>query len=94
MISVRASSDGDSAYVEVVDAGGGIPDGDWAQAFEVAFRGTAGRTPGNDGGAGLGLAIARGLVEAHHGEISFSNHGPGCRVLVRLPAARLPLATG
>ena len=39
-----------------------------------------------DGGAGLGLAIARGLVEAHDGEISISNDGPGCRVRVRLPA--------
>ena len=94
VISVRASSDGDSAYVEVADACGGIPDSDLARVFEVAFRGTAARTPGDDGGAGLGLAIARGLVEAHHGEISISNHGPGCRVLVRLPAARLPLATG
>ena len=93
VISVRASSDGDSAYVEVADACGGIPDSDLARVFEVAFRGTAARTPGDDGGAGLGLAIARGLVEAHHGEISISNHGPGCRVLVRLPAARLPLAT-
>lgn len=94
VISVRASSDGDSAYVEVADACGGIPDSELARVFEVAFRGTAARTPGDDGGAGLGLAIARGLVEAHHGEISISNHGPGCRVLVRLPAARLPLATG
>lgn len=59
-----------------------------------AFRGAAAPIPGDDGVAGLGLANARGLVEAHHGEISISNHGPGCRVLVRLPAARLTLATG
>lgn len=91
---VRASSDGDPAYVEVADACGGIPASDLARVFEVAFRGTAAPTPGDDGGAGLGLANARGLVEAHHGEISISNRGPGCRVLVRLPAARLPLATG
>ena len=37
-------------------------------------------------GAGLGLAIVRGLVEAHRGTVSVSNHGPGCRFLVRLPA--------
>ena len=90
VISVRASADGDSAYVEVADACGGIPDDDLPRVFEVAFRGTAARTPGDDGGAGLGLAIARGLVEAHRGEISITNHGPGCRVLVRLPAARVP----
>jgi signal transduction histidine kinase len=31
------------------------------------------------------LAIARGLVEAHHGRIAARNHGPGCRFEVRLP---------
>jgi signal transduction histidine kinase len=87
VVSVRAGADETSAYVEVLDACGGIPAEDLPRVFDVAFRGTAARTPGNDGGAGLGLAIARGLVEAHHGEITIENHSPGCRVLVRLPAA-------
>lgn len=73
------------AQVEVADACGGIPAEDLPRVFDVAFRGTAARTPGEAGGAGLGLAIAQGLVQAHHGEISIANHGPGCRVLVRLP---------
>ena len=73
------------AQVEVADACGGIPAEDLPRVFDVAFRGTSARTPGEDGGAGLGLAIAQGLVQAHHGEISIANHGPGCRVLVRLP---------
>ena len=73
------------AQVEVADACGGIPAEDLPRVFDVAFRGTSARTPGEAGGAGLGLAIAQGLVEAHHGEISIANHGPGCRVLVRLP---------
>jgi signal transduction histidine kinase len=38
-------------------------------------------------GAGLGLAIARGLVDAHNGRIEARNHGPGCRFEVRLPLA-------
>jgi signal transduction histidine kinase len=38
-------------------------------------------------GAGLGLAIARGLVEAHHGRIEARNYGAGCRFEVRLPLA-------
>ena len=40
-----------------------------------------------DGGAGggLGLAIVRGLVEAHHGTVGVANTGPGCRFVVRLP---------
>ena len=73
------------AQVEVADACGGIPAEDLPRVFDVAFRGTSARTPGEAGGAGLGLAIAQGLVQAHHGQISIANHGPGCRVLVRLP---------
>jgi signal transduction histidine kinase len=37
-------------------------------------------------GGGLGLAIARGLVEAHHGDIAVANVADGCRFTVRLPA--------
>lgn len=88
VVSVHAGADETSAFVEVMDACGGIPAEDLPRVFDVAFRGTAARTPGEDGGAGLGLAIARGLVEAHHGEITIENDGPGCRVLVRLPAGR------
>ncbi len=87
VVSIQAGSDGRSAFVEVVDACGGIPADDLPRVFDVAFRGTAARTPDDDGGAGLGLAIARGLVEAHRGEITIANAGPGCRVVVRLPAA-------
>lgn len=86
VVSVRAGVDGVGAYLEVSDACGGIPSEDLPRVFDIAFRGTAARTPGDDGGAGLGLAIARGLVEAHRGDISIANDGPGCRVLVRLPA--------
>lgn len=90
VVSVHAGADELSAYVEVVDACGGIPIEDLPRVFDVAFRGTAARTPADDGGAGLGLAIARGLVEAHRGEITIENDGPGCRVLVRLPASPEP----
>jgi signal transduction histidine kinase len=74
------------ACVTVSDACGGIPEGDLPRVFDVAFRGESARTPG--GGAGLGLAIARGVVEAHEGEIDVTNTGPGCRFMIRLPLAR------
>jgi signal transduction histidine kinase len=76
------------AYVAVSDACGGIPASDLERVFDVAWRGEAARTPADDGGAGLGLAIARGIVEAHDGRISVRNAGRGCRFEVRLPLVR------
>jgi signal transduction histidine kinase len=87
-VSVEAGIDGGAAYVSVVDACGGIPDVDLERVFDVAFRGEAARTPG--GGAGLGLAIARGMVEAHGGQIDVRNEAEGCRFTVRLPLAAGP----
>ena len=76
------------ACVSVSDACGGIPIGDLPRVFDVAFRGESARTPDPSGGAGLGLSIARGIVEAHSGQISVRNTGPGCQFLIRLPLAR------
>ncbi|MFC4942016.1 sensor histidine kinase [Pseudonocardia sp. GCM10023141] len=75
------------AWLRVDDACGGIPVDDLDRVFDVAFRGAKARTPDEQSGGGLGLAIARGLVEAHDGDISAVNHGPGCRFEVRLPLA-------
>ena len=76
------------ACVSVSDACGGIPVGDLPRVFDVAFRGESARTPDPSGGAGLGLSIARGIVEAHSGQISVRNTGPGCQFLISLPLAR------
>ncbi|MGH9268440.1 MAG: sensor histidine kinase, partial [Acidimicrobiales bacterium] len=73
------------AYVQVHDGCGGIPADDLDRVFDLAFRGDPARTPAAGGGAGLGLAIARGIVEAHRGGISVENEGGGCRFTVRLP---------
>ncbi len=82
-VVVEAGRDAGRAYVSVSDNGGGIPDADLSRVFDVAFRGDTARTPGD--GAGLGLAIARGLVEAHHGEVSVRNENGGACFTVRLP---------
>jgi signal transduction histidine kinase len=84
-VEVESGADATYAYVAVHDACGGIPEQDIDRVFDVAFRGEAARTPAHGGGAGLGLAIARGIVEAHSGDITVENAGAGCRFLVRLP---------
>ena len=51
-----------------------------------AFQGDRARTPG--GGAGLGLAIAKGFVEAHDGQLNVQNDDHGAIFTVRLPRVR------
>ena len=55
----------------------------------MAFRGERGPDPPADapdgGGGGLGLAIVRGLVEAHRGRVAVDNVDGGCRFVVHLP---------
>jgi signal transduction histidine kinase len=84
-VRVSVGRNGAQAEVSVVDACGGIPNRDLAHVFDLAYRGDTARTPGD--GAGLGLAIARGFVEAHRGDIAVTNEVDGCRFTVRLPLA-------
>ncbi|MBO0829881.1 MAG: HAMP domain-containing histidine kinase [Streptosporangiales bacterium] len=84
-VEVTAGVDGGVVSVAVTDSCGGIPEADLSHVFDVAFRGEAARTPVAEGGGGLGLAIAKGIVEAHAGDIGVVNTGPGCRFSVRLP---------
>ncbi|HEX6423185.1 MAG TPA: HAMP domain-containing sensor histidine kinase [Acidimicrobiales bacterium] len=86
-VEVAVRRDGGRAEVAVTDRCGGIPDDDLDRVFDLAYRGDSARTPGAAGGAGLGLAIARGLVDAHHGDIAVHNEPEGCRFTVRLPLA-------
>jgi signal transduction histidine kinase len=88
VVEVLAEVQSGMASVCVSDACGGIPPDDLPRVFDVAFRGESARTPMPDGGGGLGLSIARGIVEAHSGQIAVRNAGPGCQFLIRLPLAR------
>jgi len=73
----------DSVYVSVLDTGGGVAEADLDRIFEVAFQADRARTPGS--GAGLGLAIAKGFVDAHQGELTVCNENGGARFTLRLP---------
>jgi signal transduction histidine kinase len=85
-VLVTATAEASGVLMTVADGCGGIPEADLASVFETAWRGSAARTPGAESGAGLGLAIVRGIVEAHHGQVSVVNVGDGCRFEIRLPA--------
>ena len=82
-VALRATPDGEEVRVEVADTGEGIAAEDLPRVFERSFRGELSRTrPEKDDapGAGLGLAIARGLVEAHGGTMDVeSDLGRGSR---------------
>jgi signal transduction histidine kinase len=83
-VVVESLVEPDGAVLAVIDECGGIPDDDLDRVFDVAFRGDAARSR-DDRGGGLGLAIAKGLVEAQAGSIDVANHAGGCRFTVRLP---------
>jgi signal transduction histidine kinase len=70
--------------VAVSDSCGGIPEPDLPKVFDAGWRGDRSRTAPD--GAGLGLAIARGVVESHQGRIAVRNTDDGCRFDVALPA--------
>jgi signal transduction histidine kinase len=91
VVRVDGGSDHEAGWVTVTDGCGGIPEPDLPRVFDVAFRGAAARSPDLDAtasssGGGLGLAIVRGLVDLHDGEVSVANADGGCRFTVRLPA--------
>ena len=78
-VVVAAGAHDGQAWLRVDDACGGIPEHELDRVFDVAYRGNTARTPAlaDESGASLGMAIARGFVEAHSGRIEARNHGSG-----------------
>lgn len=84
-VAVTAEGRADGVVLSVTDGCGGIPEEDLARVFDTGWRGSEARTP--PAGAGLGLAIVRGIVEAHAGRTHVRNVPGGCRFEVTLPVA-------
>jgi signal transduction histidine kinase len=86
-VQIRAAQLGDEAWVWVQDHGLGIPAGHQDRIFTKFFRGDVGRERGISG-TGLGLVLARQIVEAHGGEVGFeSEENVGSTFWFWLPAA-------
>jgi signal transduction histidine kinase len=84
-VRVRVSSSEKEVLVEVTDTGEGIPQEDLPYVFERFYRGDKSRNRAT-GGAGLGLAIVRGIVEAHGGRIAVESQvGRGTKFQFSLP---------
>jgi signal transduction histidine kinase len=88
-VDVAARSDERDVTITVTDGGDGITAEHLPHVFERFYRADAARDR-EHGGAGIGLAIAKALVEAHHGQITASSGGPGAGATftIVLPAHR------
>lgn len=76
----------DEYLLSVSDTGPGIPAEERHHIFERFYRVDKARTRAEDGGAGLGLAIARWIARAHNGDIELVNSGnTGTKFIIRLP---------
>lgn len=83
-VDVNLFTENGSVVFTVEDTGSGIPDADFDRIFEPFFRGSRSRGEGS----GLGLSIARRIIERCHGSIRLENKsapGSGLRVIVRIP---------
>lgn len=84
-VRVMARNVDDHVRIEVLDEGPGVPDADIDRVFDRFYRADHARTS-SSGGAGLGLSIARWIVDLHGGDIRAERRQPtGCRIVFTLP---------
>ncbi len=87
-VTVSIETDAEHVTVAVRDQGPGFEQADLEHVFDAGWRGSSARTAprvGLAGGAGLGLAITRAIIEAHGGTASARDTGGGADVRLRLP---------
>jgi two-component system sensor histidine kinase KdpD len=75
-IHVSVQTEGDQMVISVEDRGPGIPPADLERVFDKFYR-VLGRSSERPTGSGLGLAVSKGLIEAHGGRIWAENREDG-----------------
>jgi len=86
-VSLSLVTEDDSAEIEVLDDGRGIPSEQKDHLFEPFYS-----TRTNEGGTGLGLSVAHGILTGHGGQIQIDSIlGEGTRVLMMLPITKSPV---
>ena len=87
-ITMTVDSEGSAIAIDVIDRGPGIPARHQEKIFERFYRVDEARSRAT-GGAGIGLAVARSVLELQHGSLRMtSQEGQGSTFQIRLPAAR------
>jgi len=87
-IMLASNSKGGNAHISVTDQGYGIAPDDLPHIFDRLYRADSSRTKGNVSGYGLGLSIAKKIVELHKGAIDVTSKvGHGSTFTVRVPLA-------
>jgi two-component system sensor histidine kinase KdpD len=84
IVRVAAKREGDAVVIEIVDEGPGIPESDRQKVFDAFYRVNEGD---RKSGTGLGLSICRGIVRAHHGDVTAEppSQGTGAVLRIRIP---------
>ncbi len=87
-VTLAADSSEHGVVLTVTDTGEGLAPEHVERVFERFYRADPARARGQ-GGSGIGLTIARAIVEAHGGRLHAESGGPGCGscFVVSLPAA-------
>ncbi|WP_426988720.1 sensor histidine kinase [Pseudarthrobacter sp. Y6] len=87
-VSVAVTSTTAEATVEVRDGCGGIPAEDLPRMLTAGWQKDTGRTKSRYSGAGVGLSVVHGIIQAHRGALEVANVEGGCRFLLRIPAGQ------